>query len=88
VGGAFQLVMSALKIEPKVTEAFRTGGGFDWNEHDPGFFEGQARFSTPNYKANLVTNWSRRKAKARWCKNCRHRMWLRSFYYDYGQSLS
>jgi cyclopropane fatty-acyl-phospholipid synthase-like methyltransferase len=57
VAGAFQLVMSALKIEPKVTEAFRTGGGFDWNEHDPGFFEGQARFSTPNYKANLVTNW-------------------------------
>jgi hypothetical protein len=52
VAGAFQMVMSALKIEPKVTKAFRTGGGFDWNEHDPGFFEGQARFSTPNYKAN------------------------------------
>ena len=45
VAGAFQLVMSALKIEPKVTQAFRTGGGFDWSEHDPGFFEGQARFS-------------------------------------------
>lgn len=39
VAGAFQLVMSALKIEPKVTEAFRTGGGFDWSEHNLGFFE-------------------------------------------------
>jgi 2-polyprenyl-3-methyl-5-hydroxy-6-metoxy-1,4-benzoquinol methylase len=57
VAGAFQLVMSALKVEPKVTEAFRTGGGFDWSEHDVGFFEGQARFNSPNYKANLVTNW-------------------------------
>lgn len=48
VAGAFQLVMSALKIEPKVTEAFSKGRGFEWNEHDPGLFEGQARFSTPN----------------------------------------
>jgi hypothetical protein len=49
--------MSALRTEPKVSEAFRTGEGFSWTEYEHGIFEGQARFSTPNYKANLVTNW-------------------------------
>jgi SAM-dependent methyltransferase len=55
--GVFQLIISALRAEPKVSEAFRTGKGFSWTEHEHGVFEGQARFSTPTYKANLVTNW-------------------------------
>jgi winged helix-turn-helix protein len=50
VAGAFQLVMSALKIEPKVTQAFRTGGGFDWSEHDPGFFEARHVLAVPTIK--------------------------------------
>src|SRR5919198_4721620 len=49
--------MSALRTEPKVSEAFRTGRGFSWTEQDVGVFEGQARFSTPIYKANLITSW-------------------------------
>ena len=57
IPGVFQLIMSALRTEPKVSEAFHTGGGFSWTEHEHGVFEGQARFSTPIYKSNLVTNW-------------------------------
>ena len=57
MSGAFQLVLSALKSEAKVTQAFRTGQGFNWSEHDPGVFEGQSRFSATTYKANLVNNW-------------------------------
>ncbi len=55
--GAFQLVTSVLKDEPKVTEAFRTGAGLGWHEHDPGLFEGTERFFRPNYAANLVSSW-------------------------------
>lgn len=57
MSGAFQLVLSALKSEAKVTQAFRTGQGFGWSEHDPGVFEGQSRFSATTYKANLINSW-------------------------------
>jgi 2-polyprenyl-3-methyl-5-hydroxy-6-metoxy-1,4-benzoquinol methylase len=55
--GAFQLVTSAMKAEPKVMEAFRSGGGVGWHEHDPGLFEGTERFFRPGYAANLVSSW-------------------------------
>jgi hypothetical protein len=40
--GAFQLMTSVLKDEPKLSKAFRTGKGVGWHEHDPGLFEGGA----------------------------------------------
>jgi SAM-dependent methyltransferase len=55
--GAFQLATSALKAEPKIVEAFRTGAGLGWHEHDPGLFQGTERFFRPNYAANLVSSW-------------------------------
>jgi SAM-dependent methyltransferase len=55
--GAFQLVTSAIKAEPRITEAFRNGGGFGWHEHDRGLFEGTERFFRPNYIGNLVSSW-------------------------------
>ena len=55
--GAFQLVTSAVKSEPKIAEAFRTGAGFGWHEHDHGLFEGTERFFRPNYVGNLVSSW-------------------------------
>jgi SAM-dependent methyltransferase len=55
--GAFQLVTSVLRDEPRVTEAFRTGEGMGWHEHDPGLFEGTERFFRPNYIGNLVASW-------------------------------
>ncbi|MEO8035412.1 MAG: class I SAM-dependent methyltransferase [Acidobacteriota bacterium] len=55
--GAFQLVTSAVKSEPKITEAFRTGAGFGWHEHDTGLFEGTERFFRPNYVGNLISSW-------------------------------
>src|SRR5712692_11516485 len=32
--GAFQLVTAAVKSEPKIAEAFKSGEGFGWHEHD------------------------------------------------------
>jgi SAM-dependent methyltransferase len=55
--GAFQLVTAAVKSEPRIAEAFRSGAGFGWHEHDHGLFEGTERFFRPNYVGNLVSSW-------------------------------
>jgi SAM-dependent methyltransferase len=55
--GAFQLATAAIKIEPRLADAFRTGAGIGWHEHDPGLFHGTERFFRPNYAAHLVEEW-------------------------------
>ena len=55
--GAFQVALAAVKAEPKITEAFRTGAGVGWHEHDVGVFHGTERFFRPGYAANLVSSW-------------------------------
>jgi SAM-dependent methyltransferase len=55
--GAFELVTAVLKDRAKITEAFRTGKGVAWHEHDPGLFEGTERFFRPNYAGHLVDEW-------------------------------
>ncbi|WP_435078364.1 class I SAM-dependent methyltransferase [Halococcus sp. AFM35] len=53
----FQVALSAAKIEPQLAEAFRTGEGVGWHEHDAGLFPGTERSFRPNYAANLVQSW-------------------------------
>src|SRR5262249_2359421 len=36
--GAFQLALGSLKAVPRITEAFRTGAGMGWGEHDTDVF--------------------------------------------------
>jgi len=55
--GAFQVATAAVKAEPRITDAFRSGAGFGWHEHDHGVFEGTERFFRPNYVGNLVSSW-------------------------------
>ena len=55
--GAFVLALGALKAEPQITEAFRTGAGYGWHEHDTDVFDGCELFFRPGYVANLVPNW-------------------------------
>jgi ubiquinone/menaquinone biosynthesis C-methylase UbiE len=55
--GAFELAVGALKAEPRVVEAFRTGEGIGWHEHDDLVFSGCERFFKPGYLANLVPQW-------------------------------
>ena len=55
--GAFQLALGALKAEPQVTEAFRTGAGLGWHQHDDEVFVGCERFFRPGYIASLVDAW-------------------------------
>ncbi|MDX2151655.1 MAG: class I SAM-dependent methyltransferase [Bryobacteraceae bacterium] len=55
--GAFHGISSYFKDEPKVTEAFRTGEGLGWHEHDPSLFCGTERFFRPSYQAHLINEW-------------------------------
>jgi SAM-dependent methyltransferase len=55
--GCFESAIAAIKAEPKITEAFRTGAGVGWHEHDPGLFRGTERFFRPGYAAHLVSSW-------------------------------
>jgi len=55
--GAFELALGALRADQKVTDAFRTGAGVGWHEHDEEVFSGCERFFRPGYSANLIASW-------------------------------
>jgi transcriptional regulator with XRE-family HTH domain len=55
--GAFQLAAAAVRDEPAITEAFRTGASVGWHEHNGDVFTGRERFFRPGYHANLVSSW-------------------------------
>jgi SAM-dependent methyltransferase len=55
--GGFQGMTGAMRATPKVIEAFRTGNGVGWHEHDPDLFVGVERFFRPGYNAHLVSDW-------------------------------
>lgn len=57
LAGGFQLLVSILKQEPKISEVLGSGDGFEWGEYDTGVIEGQARLNSSQYKANLTTSW-------------------------------
>jgi hypothetical protein len=54
IPGAFQLVAALIKDEPRISEAFHSGDGVGWHEHDRDVFGGTERFFRPGYIANLV----------------------------------
>lgn len=55
--GAFEIISSTARDEPRIADRFVTGGGMAWGDHDPGLYHGTERFFRPNYAANLVKNW-------------------------------
>ena len=48
---------STVLDEPKVREAFKTGDGVGWHEHNCNLYEGTERFFRPSYSAHLVNEW-------------------------------
>ena len=57
VGGGFYVIKAMLRAEPRISEAFRTGGGMFWGEHDPDLFVGTERFFRPGYATHLTAEW-------------------------------
>ena len=55
--GAFVLALGALRAEGRIAEAFRSGAGMGWHEHDEEVFTGCEQFFRPGYIANLVPSW-------------------------------
>jgi SAM-dependent methyltransferase len=55
--GFFHIVSACMKDEGRITEAFTTGKGVGWHEHDPSLFAGTERFFRPNYRAHLIREW-------------------------------
>ena len=55
--GGFLLALGALRAEPRITEAFRTGAGLAWHEHDDDVFTGCELFFRPRYLASLASDW-------------------------------
>ena len=57
IAPAFDVVSSIWHDEDMVAEAFRSGRGIGWHEHDGRLFCGVEAFFRPGYKANLTTTW-------------------------------
>jgi SAM-dependent methyltransferase len=55
--GAFQVALASTRSLDKIADAFKTGKGVGWHEHDPELFVGTERFFRPGYAANLTTSW-------------------------------
>jgi 2-polyprenyl-3-methyl-5-hydroxy-6-metoxy-1,4-benzoquinol methylase len=55
--GAFVLALGALRAEPRITEAFRSGAGLGWHEQHADVFTGCEQFFRPGYIANLIPAW-------------------------------
>jgi SAM-dependent methyltransferase len=55
--GAIELAVAMMKSEPKILEAFRSGDGVGWHEHDACLFRGTERFFRPGYMRHLLTEW-------------------------------
>ncbi|HEY2602697.1 MAG TPA: class I SAM-dependent methyltransferase [Thermoleophilaceae bacterium] len=55
--GVFDLFASLWADEDRFVDAFRTGQGIGWHEHDHRLFSGTERFFRPGYKMHLVGSW-------------------------------
>jgi SAM-dependent methyltransferase len=55
--GFFEIIEACIKDVPKITNAFKSGKGVGWHEHDGCLFTGTEKFFRPNYRAHLVSEW-------------------------------
>jgi SAM-dependent methyltransferase len=57
VPGGLEIAMAVARDADRVAEAFRSGDGLGWHDHDDHLFTGTDRFFRPNYLGNLVSSW-------------------------------
>jgi hypothetical protein len=57
LAGGFEVIAAMFRDEPKIADAFRSGHGVGWHEHDTCLFRGTERFFRPGYNANLLSSW-------------------------------
>ncbi len=57
VSSVFLIGLGYLRAEPQITEAFRTGEGVAWHQHNEDVHVGCDAFYRPGYVAELVPTW-------------------------------
>jgi 2-polyprenyl-3-methyl-5-hydroxy-6-metoxy-1,4-benzoquinol methylase len=57
VVGGFQTALAATRIADKLSDAFRSGDGIGWHEHDHSLFHAVERFFRSSYNTHLVQEW-------------------------------
>jgi 2-polyprenyl-3-methyl-5-hydroxy-6-metoxy-1,4-benzoquinol methylase len=57
LAGAFETIASCYSDHDAVVDAFRTGAGISWRDHDHRLFSGVVRLFRPGYAAHLVAEW-------------------------------
>ncbi len=57
LGGAFESIASCYSDHEQFVDAFRTGAGVGWEQHDDRMFSGVLRLFRPGYAAYLTTEW-------------------------------
>jgi SAM-dependent methyltransferase len=55
--GLYDSIASLYADEARIIDAFRSGEGMGWHEHDHRLFRGTERFFRPGYRGNLVSEW-------------------------------
>jgi SAM-dependent methyltransferase len=55
--GVYDSIASLYADEDQLLEAFRSGRGMGWHEHDHRLFRGTERFFRPGYRGHLVSEW-------------------------------
>jgi hypothetical protein len=55
--GAIEMALAMIRAEPQILEAFRTGKGVGWHEHDACLFRATERFFRPGYMRHLIGEW-------------------------------
>ncbi len=55
--GAFDIIQSVNRDEPKIEAAFKSGKGVPWGDHDGCLFCGTERFFAAGYRGNLIQSW-------------------------------
>ncbi len=57
LGGAFEAIASCYADHDVLVDAFRTGAGVGWHQHDARLYSGVVRLFRPSYAAHLVDEW-------------------------------
>jgi SAM-dependent methyltransferase len=57
LGGAFEGIASCYSDHERFVDAFRTGAGVGWEQHDERLFSGVRRLFRPGYAAHLTAEW-------------------------------
>lgn len=57
VVGGFQLGLASARSADTLTDAFRSGKGIGWGEHDADLYPGCERLFGPSYRAFLASTW-------------------------------